>query len=197
MSTIVKRLSIVTAASMLFISCSAIKIETGQTQEEAIESAEVQAKQIRVDWANRLQQAEPVEMARLLIQYIDTVMTNNVAYGLNVVAEQWRQGNAGRGEDVPDSEIREMVGIWTETQQPIMAAYEDNIEYGLQRIKEPGYFDQSFLNLLNQFVDQHYKVYSAVFYPSGNVEEYENSLDRIQRETETLSSQLTAELDRY
>gem|GEM_PF-646749 len=182
--------------ALLVSSCSAIKIETGQTQEEAVQSAEARAKQIRSDWANRFQQATPLEMARLLSRHVDSVSAWYVAYGFDVAA-QWREGNTGRGEIVPDREMREVVAVWTERQQPILVAYEDNLEYGLEQIKETGHFGQDLLDLLSEFADQYYKVYSAVFYPSGSVEEYEETLNRIKHETESLSIRLKTELDRY
>jgi len=180
----------------LLFSCSAIKIETGQTQEEAVQSAEARAKQIRSDWAIRFQQATPLEMAQLLSRHVDSVSALYVAYGFEVAA-QWREGNTGRGEIVPDREMREVVAIWIERQQPILAAYEDNLEYGLEQIKETGYFGRDLLDLLSEFADQYYKVYSAVFYPSGSVEEYEETLNRVKHETESLSIRLNTELDRY
>jgi hypothetical protein len=190
------RLLTTLVAGTLLFSCSTIKIETGQTQEEAIQSAKAQARQIRSDWANQFQQAAPLEMAQLLSRHIDSVSTWYVAYGFEV-ATQWREGNTGRGENVPDREMREVVAVWTEKQQPILAAYEDNLEYGLEQIKETGYFGQDFFDLLSEFADQYYKVYSAVFYPSGSVEEYEETLNRVKYETESLSIRLKTELDRY
>jgi len=180
----------------LLFSCSAIKIETGQTQEEAVQSAEARAKQIGSDWANRFHQATPLEMARLLSGQVDSVSARYVAFGFEVAA-QWHEGNTGRGEKVPDREMREVVAVWTERQQPILVAYEDNLEYGLEQIKETGHFGQDLRDLLTKFTDQYYKVYSAVFYPSGSGEEYEETLNRIKHETESLSIRLKTELDRY
>jgi hypothetical protein len=189
-------LPVMLVVGALLFSCSSIKIETGRTPEEAVESAEVRAKQIRSDWANRFQQATPLEMARLVSHHVDSVSSWYVAFGFEVV-KQWHEGNTGRGENVPDREMREVVAVWTEKQQPILAAYEDNLEYGLEQIKETGYFGQDFFDLLSEFADQYYKVYSAVFYPSGSVEEYEETLNRVKYETESLSIRLKTELDRY
>ena len=178
------------------VSCSAIKIETGQTQEEAVQSAEIRARQIRSDWANRFQQATPLEMGRLLTRHVDSVSARYVAYGFQVAA-QWRDGNAGRGVNVPDREMREVVAAWTERQQPILMAYEDNLEYGLERVKETRYFGQDFLDLLAELVDQYYEVYSAVFYPSGTVEEYEETLNRVKGDMESISGRFKSQLDRH
>ncbi len=183
----------VVAGTLLF-SCSAIKIETGQTRQEALQSAEVRAKQIRSDWAIRFQQATPLEMVRLLAQHVDSISAWYVAFGFEVAA-QWREGNAGRGQNVPDREMREVVAVWTGEQQPIMTAYEDNLEYGLEQIKNTRHFNRYLLDLLTEFADQYYKVYSAVFYPAGSVEEYEETLNGIRHETESLSIRLKTELD--
>lgn len=190
------RLLVTLVVGALLFSCSSIKIETGQTREEAVESAETQAKQIRADWANRFERATPPDMARLLRRHIDSITARYIAYGFEVAA-QWREGNAGRGEEVPDTEMREVVAVWTQTQEPILTAHEDNLEYGLERINETGYFDQKTLDLLQQLADHYYKVYSAVFYPSGTVEGYEATLDKMKHETESLGAQLKVELDRY
>jgi len=181
---------------MMLLSCSAIKIETGQTHDEAVESAKEQAKQIRANWANRFQQATPQEMARLISRHVDTITARYIAYGFQVAA-QWREGNEGRGMEVPDSEMREIVLVWTEKQQPILEAYEDNLEYGIERIKETGYFGEDFLNLLFELADQYYDVHSAVFYPNGTVEEYEKALTLVEHDMEVVSARYKAELDRY
>ncbi len=179
-----------------FVSCSAIKIETGQTQGEAIESSQAQAKMLRASWANRFQQATPPEMARLLIYHVDSVTARYVTYGFGVAA-QWREGSANRSDKITDTEIRDGMAQWIETQKPILKAYEDNLEYALERIRQSRYFHQNFLDLLGELAGQYYRVYSVTFSPSGSVEEYEQTLDVAKRDTEMISARCQAELDRY
>ncbi len=124
------RLSILPAvlmAAALLVGCSAIKIETGQTQQEAVATSESQARRIRSEWADRLLSASPPEMVQLLVRHVDSVSARYVIYGFHVV-DEWQQGNSGRGENVPDDEMRQVVDAWTKNQQPILTAWEDNLE---------------------------------------------------------------------
>lgn len=193
------RLSILPAvlmAAALLVGCSAIKIETGQTQQEAVATSESQARRIRSEWADRLLSASPPEMVQLLVRHVDSVSARYVIYGFHVV-DEWQQGNSGRGENVPDDEMRQVVDAWTKNQQPILTAWEDNLEYALQLIKESGFFDTGFLQMLQKLADQYYRVYSTVFYPAGDVERYETALHETQREIETLSDAVKDESARY
>ena len=132
----------------------------------------------------------------MLVRHVDSVSARYVIYGFHVV-DEWQQGNSGRGENVPDDEMRQVVDAWTKNQQPILTAWEDNLEYALQLIKESGFFDTGFLQMLQKLADQYYRVYSTVFYPAGDVEKYEIALQETQREIETLSDAVKDESVRY
>ena len=156
-----------------------IKIETGATVEEATESNEVRAKQIRSQWAERLYRVNgDRERAIILKEHIDSVSAVYIRYGLSV-AEEWRKGNMGRGQVIEASEMRLVVDAWVKTQRPILMAYEDNMEYGIRLVKDSKSSEPLPLqaySLLDSMANQYYNTYSAVFYPNNNVEIYEEEL---------------------
>ncbi|MEW5994393.1 MAG: hypothetical protein AB1744_08350 [Candidatus Zixiibacteriota bacterium] len=185
------------AVLCLFLTtCSAIRIETGQTEEEAIESAEDQAGHIRAQFADQIGRGTPVDQAGLLIRHIDTTAARYILFG-HEVAREWREGNQGRGREVPDAEMREVVAAWTRRQGPILTAWEDNLEFGLRTVRESRHFAPDFLELLDELADQYYKVYSAVLYPSGSVEDYELAVEQARQVIELLSRRCRLELEKY
>ena len=180
----------------LLLSCSAVKIETGQTHEEAVASAESEARRLRVEFAGQMQRATPPTQARIVIGHVDSTAARLSAFGFEV-AREWRRGNAGRGSEVPDTEMRRVVNAWVDRQQPILSAWEDNLEYGLNGIKESRHFPAQFLELMERLADSYYELYSTVLFPSGSVDEYEDAVDRARRNVETVSRRCREELDRY
>jgi hypothetical protein len=181
----------------LCLACGGIKFETGQTDEDAIASSEARARQIRAAWARQLQEADPVQIARMVKGHVDSVAARYVEYGHEVVANEWRQGNRGRGRPVPDYEMQEVVAAWVSHQQPIIVAYEDNLEFALQRTKETGFFGEDVLTLIRNLADRYYEVYSVVFYPAGTVVQYEERLQQVEQELVGASNRLDAELKRF
>ncbi len=176
--------------------CSAIKVETGQTHDEAIASADREAKQIRAQFAERMRQSSASEKAIQLIEHVDSVAARYITFGYEV-AQQWRQGNDGRGTEIPPAEMRDVVAAWTERQQPILLAWEDNLEYGLGLIKESGRLGEEALGLLDSLADAYYQLYSTVVFPSGTVDEYEVSVDRSQSGMAAVSARCRHALERY
>ena len=160
-----------------------VKIETGATVEEATESNEVRAKQIRSQWADRLSRVNgDRERATILKEHIDSVSAVYIRYGFTV-ADEWRKGSQGREKEVEASEMRQVVDAWVKTQKPILMAYEDNMEYGIGLIRdskssEPIPHEAS--GLLDSLLGQYYKTYSIVFYPNYNVDAYEEELLKAQ-----------------
>jgi len=173
-----------------------VKIETGGTVEEATESNEVRAKQIRSQWAEQIQSASPQDVAKLVKGEIDSVSAMYIRYGLKV-ADDWHHGNKSEGKDIEAVEMRRFVDGWVSTQKPILNAYEDNLEFGINRIQQSRVFRPETLGLLNQFIDQFYSNRSTVFYPNENADQYEAALVAAQRKTESLSRDLGQELDKY
>jgi len=181
-------IKIVSVLIILLLVSGCIKIETGGTAEEKKQSSESKASQIRSEWAFKLQQASPSEKARLFIDFFDNVIGIYLKFG-NDMVKQWKEGEQGRQQEIPDTEMRKRIDSWIKTQKPILKAYDDNIEYGFENIKQTGYFNEDFLALLKQVVDQYYNVYTDVFFPQGKVSDYEYRLEETKNKTKLLKNQ--------
>jgi len=177
-----------------FNSGCGIKIETGQTTEEAVASSETKARDIRSRWARKLERSAQEDIGYLLKEHIDSTAVVLMNYGWKL-AEKWHEGNRGRGELIPDHEMREIIDAWTYRERPILKAWEDNIEYAWDIIRDSGLYDQHQMKTIKEFIEQYYHVFSIVMYPNGTVESYEDNLRIIKRETESLSQSLRLELE--
>jgi len=175
------------------LSCG-ITIKTGQTTEEAVASSETRARGIRANWARWVDNAEPKEVAYILKDYIDSTSMSLLSYGWRL-EEKWREGNAGRGEAIPDSEMRKIIDAWVTRDRPILEAWEDNIEYAWELIRRQAYYGQPEMSAIKEVIDQYYGVYSGVMFPKGTVEDYSDRLRLLQSETESISQSLSQELE--
>lgn len=184
------------AVMVVLAGCSSIKIETGQTNEEAKESYGAMAGRVKSQWANQIQNASPKEAAMLVAELYDRTTYQYLEYGRKVAA-QWREGEAGRGQTITDTEMRTMVTTWTETQKPLLKAYDDNFEYGIDRIKQSQYYGSALEAPLTELVEQYYKVYSVVFFPQGTVDDYEQELDRLTYDVSEVGSRFRDEVAKY
>lgn len=183
-------------ASLLVTGCG-VNIETGPpTAEEKARSSEVRGKGVRSDWVNRFEVAVPFQQGMMFKTFVDSVGARYLDYG-STVAEQWRQGNEGRGVEVQDTEMREMIAGWTETEKPLLQSYDDVVEYAMTRIKETGNFDPSTEDTFQEMVDNYYLVYSAVFYPSGSLSDFEYRLAQLRTETEEISRRVQSAMQTY
>lgn len=177
-----------------------VKIETGATVEEATESNEVRAKQIRSQWADRLSRVNSdKERAIILKEHIDSVSAVYIRYGLNV-ADEWRKGNEGRGKVIEASEMRQVVDAWVKTQRPILMAYEDNMEYGIRLVRDSKSSEalpEKVYSLLDSMADQYYHTYSVVFYPNDKVEVYNDELLKAQDRHRGFSEEFNRLFNRF
>ncbi|MEW6050562.1 MAG: hypothetical protein AB1644_05815 [Candidatus Zixiibacteriota bacterium] len=169
---------------LLFTAC--IKVQTGPpTTEEALDAASVRGKEIRAEWFTRFQSATPEDKVILWRMFVDSTAESYLRYG-STVADEWRKGNEGRRAAIADTEMQSTVDRWILTQRPQLEAYDDIVEYGVDQIKLTNVFGATILDPIQQLRDQYYRVYSAVFFPKGTVQEY------LQRQTE-----VRGELQRY
>jgi hypothetical protein len=175
------------------VSVGCVKIETGRTPEEARESADVRAKTIRGEWASRLMDKTPPQIADLVAGLISSVTRQYLDYG-GKVAEQWREATAGRGQEVSAEEMRRVVSAWTKSEQPILTANEDNIEYGVQRLRETGHLNSDGVDLLDRIVAEYYNTYTAVFLPAGKVDDYETRMTEQRRKNERATEEFRSSL---
>jgi len=194
MARLEKRIPFALLAVLVLSGC--VKIETGQTLEEATESNELRARQVRSQWANQLNAATPQETADLVKQHLDSVSAMYVRYGFKIV-DEWHRGNEGRGKVIEAAEMRQVVDAWVAGQKPILDAYEHNLEFGLDKIKESRFFASETLTLFERFGEEFYAVRSVVFYPNRDVETYENKLIESQKLIESISLELGSELAKY
>ncbi|HEX2896554.1 MAG TPA: hypothetical protein VHP63_00705 [candidate division Zixibacteria bacterium] len=194
MARLGKRLLFVSLSVLLLASC--VKIETGQTLEEATESNELRARQVRSQWANQLNAATPLETANLLKQHMDSVSAMYLRYGFKVV-DEWHKGNEGRGKVIDAAEMRQVVDAWVAGQKPILDAYEHNLEFGLDQLRLSKFFAPETMAMFEKFGEEFYEVRSVVFYPNRDVETYENKLLESQKLIETASLELGSELAKY
>jgi hypothetical protein len=181
---------------LALVACSSVTIQTGQTEEQEQESRERQASDIRSDWSSQFESVSDVRKVVMLQTFIDSVAAAYFRYGSDL-AHQWYQGNEGRGEAVPASEMRQMVDSWLDSNQPLLQGYEDIIEYGWARLQDIRFFDETTERLLQASVDNYYDVYSVVFYPSGMLRDYEEKLERARFDTEQLSRDIQDDIARY
>lgn len=187
---------LILATSCLVISSCGIKIETGQTVDEATDSNEQRASRIRGSWAEQLRNQSPMTMARMVKTHIDSVSAMYIRYGLQIV-DQWQQGSEGRGQAVEASEMRKVVDGWLAAEKPILRAYEDNLEYGLRLIRDSRHYDQSVIDQFDQLARGFYDCHSVVFYPNNSVEIYEEELFKSERKIHRLSEELDRKLRVY
>ncbi len=198
MPSFFKQLLFLAVIAITFSGC--VKIETGATVEEATETNEVRAKQIRSQWAERLSRVNSDKDRAIAVKdYVDSVSAVYIRYGFTV-ADEWRKGNEGRGKEVEASEMRQVVDAWVKTQRPILMAYEDNMEYGIGLVRESKSSEpvpQSALVLLDSLASQYYNTYSAVFYPNHNVQSYEEELLEAQKRHRIFSEAFNAVFKKF
>ena len=190
------RFALILPLAMLFVVQGCVKIETGSSPEERQASAELRAKRIRAEWADRIHNSSPAQIADMTAGLIANIAEQYLDYG-NRVAGQWREAIEGRRQDVSADEMRRMVELWTKDEKPVLVANEDNIEYGVGRLKETGYLTPAGVESLDSAVSAYYELYSAVFYPAGSVTEYEDRLFERESAIKRLLEQFRSDLGAF
>ena len=128
--------SLLLIAGLCLTGCG-VNIETGPpTADERSRTSEVRGKGVRSDWVNRFELATVSTKGMMFKTFVDSVSSRYIEYGYSV-SDQWRQGNEGRGQEVSDTEMREMVARWTETEKPLIESYDDVVEYAIVRAEIP------------------------------------------------------------
>jgi len=173
------RVSFLTALAIVLASCSSIKIESG-TPREQTENNEAYASDIRTDFAQQINSVEPDGQLKYLIDYAEFVGGNIVNYGA-AMAQQWYEGEEGRGEVITDEEMRGLIDRSIASEKPIMRAWEDNLEYGYRVILDGEFFRPPMLESIQALIDSYYDLHSAVTLPNGSPEDYEDRIDETRR----------------
>jgi len=162
-----------------------VKIETGYTPEEAAQSSEEAADRIRRDWAGKIRQATPIQLAGMLVDYYTAVTNSYVNFGYET-AGNWNENEKRLGREVADAEIQKLIDDWLLTQKPVLSAYSDNINLAYNLIVESAFFQSDFLDHLVELGDQYRETMEIAFQPRGTLEDYEYRLERVKYETETV-----------
>ena len=184
-------------AILVLVMTGCVKIETGpETEEQLTQSSDLRGRDFRVTWVNRFTGKTPVEKGQMYNDLIDSVSSVYLRYGYNV-ADEWRKGNAGRGQLVPDAEMQKVVEASVRTQKPMFQAYEDALEYAYRQLDESGTYSPSDMGIFKRHLDELYRIYSVVFYPSGTVDDYELALRDLESNQRSLGDSVIEMLDRY
>jgi hypothetical protein len=176
--------------SLLFASCKAIKIETGATAEEQTASNTERSSNYKREWSVLFNSLGRIDQIRLLQRHIDSTAFRYVSYGKSI-AEQWKEGSAGRGAPISDDEMRVVVDQWIATQKALLDANDEILEYGLFRLKEQKDVDPEIMSAVHSLADRYYDCHGTVFLPSGTAQDYENRVFENHRALEDASFQLS------
>lgn len=174
--------AIILFIALLNLSCAGIKIETGQTAEEATETSAEQASRIRSEWADYLSRTDLKERPEQLAEIVKRTMGTYRHYGQQIL-NQWQEGERGRGQTVSSGEMRSMIEQWLAPQQPILKAYEDMFEYTYEQLKKEYPNNQRLLDAAKKLSDFFYNAYPGFFYPTGTVEDYRYNIESNSTET--------------
>lgn len=190
-------LALLSAGTVLALLGCGVTIQTGgEDTQRLTEVSEVRAKEIRTEYAQRLRAASPVQKAAIIKTLVDSVSAAYFQYGERM-ADDWQRGNQERGAEIPAGDIRTLIERSNESQRPVFGAYEDVLDLGMEEIAREGQLDQRTVQRLDEYRNQFYKNYSAVFYPSGDLQRYRAGILDAQNETERMSRELFDELKRY
>lgn len=177
---------------LFFSGC--MKIQTGQSAEEAAQSSEIQAKQIRSSWAVKLDNVSSNELALLMAGEFRKVTTYIYDIGLQT-ADRWQDGEDGRGESVEDSEMQKMVNSWISGLRPIIKAHEDNLEYAFEKYTLFTDYEEETKVKLEYLIDFYYEFYSVILIPQGNLSDYHYNIDQVKLESDEILTDLNEYLE--
>ncbi len=177
--------------------CGCVKVHfEPETKQQQTDASVVQSKDMRGQWAERLRAATTGGRLRMTKSLVDSVVSQYLKFG-DQVAERWRAGNQSQPQPMTDTDVRAMIAKGTETQQPMFKAYEDMFEYSLEEMKLSREVDDSTIALMAKHGDYLYETYSAVFFPTGTVEQYEEKLYQLGRQGNDLRDELERSMQVY
>jgi len=177
--------------------CSSIHIKTGPpTDEETLQQSEEQGRRFRVTWTDRLERAGPVDRAEMMRALLDSTTSRFLRFG-HQIADWWRDENDRRGVQIPVEQIRPAAERSSQFDLPLLEAYEDVVEYGVQTVLEENFFDETAERALTQYRDHYNEVYSTVFFPNGTLEEFRLLLQTLEAQALSLSRDLGDQIARY
>jgi len=183
--------------TIMTLACSSIHIKTGPpTDTELTQESEDRGRQLRIKWSDQLQQASPVQQASMMRSMIDSTTAQFVRFGYQVL-DMWRTESDRRGTQLTAKEVREAIERTNQFDMPLLDAYEDVLEFGVELVISGKFFDSQVKDKLMDYRNLYYDVYNAVFFPSGGLEDYERKLGDLEANTRQTSQFLAEELIRY
>lgn len=190
-------LSAVVLILLLISACSSVRIQTGPPSEkQATQTSEERGQGLRSQWADQLSRAQAKDKIWMVRQFIDSTSALLIRIG-DQIADQWRQGEVGRAQEIPPEEMRGVIESSIRTDQPLLEAYDDMVDYGVNEVRHTSYFDEETLGYLLDLRDQYDKTHGEVLYPDMSRVDYEDNLRALQIESERLSTRLRDDLARY
>ena len=181
----------------LLTACSSVRIHTGPpTEKQATETSEERGQGLRSQWADQLGRAQAMDKIWMVRQFIDSTDALLIRIGRKI-ADQWNEGEVGRGRQIPASEMREVISASVSTDQPLLEAYDDMVDYGVQEVRRTNFFDDETIGLLLDMRDHYDETHGEVLYPGLDRPAYEDNLLTLTLEAERLSALLEQDLRRY
>ena len=177
--------------------CSAVRIQTGPpTETQATRTSEERGQGLRSQWADQLSRAKPLDKMWMVRQNIDSTGALLIRIG-EQISDQWSQGEIGRGQEISPDEMRGVIEASVRTDQPLLDAYDDMVDHGVNEVRYTNFFDEETVQYLLELRDHYDKTHGEVLYPSISRVDYEENLRTLQSEAERLSAQLKNDLLRY
>ncbi|MBD3258753.1 hypothetical protein GF377_09995 [candidate division GN15 bacterium] len=177
--------------------CSSVTVETGpRSRESAREIAGNQAGDLRSIWADRFDNASPLQAAAYLKTFIDTTAGRYLDFGGQVL-NRWRDLNAQSTQDLAGPAVQDMIDRSVADQRAIFEAYDDVVELGARTVRDSAYFDARDEALIMDMRDEYMGIRQFVFAPAGTFNEYRAGLEDRRRDLEDLSREVGEMFEDY
>jgi hypothetical protein len=188
---------LVVVASLMISACSSINIKTGPpTDTELTQQSEDRGRDFRIRWSDQLQQAAPVQQAAMMRTMLDSTTAQFVHFGYQVL-DMWRTESANRGAQLAPDEVRVAIEQANQFDLPLLEAYEDVLEFGIDLIVSGSFLDSPAKDRFTEYRNLYYEVYNSVFFPKGGLEDYERLLRNTETQITQVSEACGEELSRY
>lgn len=182
---------------LTLMACSSVRIQTGPpTEKQATAASEDRGQGMRSKWADQLGRAKPMDKMWMVRQLIDSTDALLIRIGRQI-SRQWNEGEVGRGSEIAPDEMRGVIDASLKTDQPMLDAYDEMVDYGIEEVRLTRFFDEQTMGLLMKLRDHYDRVHGEVLFPSVGRVDYDDSLHDLKYQAEDLSAQLKYDLERY
>jgi hypothetical protein len=178
--------------------CAGFSIEHNPGDERSdMTDSEITASTMRTQWRELIEDSNPLQIAFLMKDLVDSTTASYIRYGQRVIVVEWRDASQQQGGQVPAAQIADAVRDWNRTQWPLLRAHRDNLGYAYRRVSETGYFGEDMLSAMRALMDHYDRVYDQVFEPTGSAAQYQQRLYDLESATETAARDYLATLRSY